>query len=136
MKGDQIELLLKRILKIPGQKILTLFDGGRFFNIDVNSDGVFGYVEGLDALFKAKLCSAFLGSASLIIRQFLPITIERKINGRNIQMPLKNVYAAVIKDGTWRGLSKSEVREAHCIDADTGKPITPEKDVFFCDFPK
>lgn len=127
--------LIELILKIPGAKILTLATGDQEpFVIDVSEDGVFGYDKGHKLLFKVKLASAIENGGGLIIRQFLTIKVERKMpNGKKLWIPRKNIYGISLGSGSWRPLSTSEVKLAHCIDHKTGKPIPPEPDVSFCD---
>ena len=133
----QIKGLMESILKIPGKKILTLAtEHLEPFVIDVSEDGVLGYEEGHDLLFKAKLFSAFRSVGGLTVRQFLSIKVEEEMpNGKKLWIPRKNIYGVRIAYGDWTPLSKLEIRSAYCTDYSTGKPITPGKDVSFCNFP-
>jgi len=133
-----MDKLIKAIVKIPGNKIVTLMVQGESepFVIDISADGKFGYHESHELLFRAKLASAFSSSGGMIIRQFLPLKVERKMpDGKKVWIPRKKIYGIFIAKGKWYPLSKEEVRKACCTDAETGKPIPPEPDVSFSDFP-
>lgn len=129
--------LIQAILQIPGNKIVTLaIEGEEPFVIDISAKGKFGYHKSHELLFKIKLMSAFRNSGGLIIRQFLSIKVERKTpSGKMIWIPKKNIYGVQIINGSWKPVPRHEVKRAHCTDADSGKPIPCEKDVFFLDFP-
>jgi hypothetical protein len=133
----QSSSLIESILKIPGKKILTLAMEGRPpFVIDVSEEGVFGYEEGHESLFRAKLFSALNSAAGLIVRQFLPIKVEREMpDGRRLWIPRKNIYGIQIASGKWTPLPKSEVESACGTDCRTENPIPLEEDVSFCELP-
>jgi len=133
-----MDKLIKSIVKIPGEKIVTLIvqEESEPFVIDVSADGKFGYHESHELLFRAKLVSAFSSSGGMIIRQFLPVKVQRKMpDGKKVWIPRKKIYGVFIGKGKWYPLSKEEVRRACCTNVETGKPIPPEPDVSFSDFP-
>lgn len=134
----RIDQLMAAIVKIPGPKMLTLMttEHQEPLVIDVSSSGVFGYRRNHCLLFRTRLAIAFANAGSLIIRQILPIKIQREMpNGGRLWIPRKQLYGVSIAGGDWMPLSREEMRWAHCIDCETGRPIAPEKDVSFGDFP-
>lgn len=134
--SEAIDRLIKAILKIPGNKILTLASRGTPFTIDLSKAGVWGYDEAHEYLFRAKLATALYEGAGLTIRQFLPVKVERTTaDGKTVWIPKKNVYGIVIHEGTWHPVSKAELRLSYGTDHLSGKPIPIEPDIYFMDFP-
>ena len=130
---SQVEALVKRIRAIPGSKILTLFspDSG-VFKVDMNERGTLGYQKEHDLLFRAKLVSALDGLGILIIRQFLPMKVQRETkSGKKIWIPRKRIYGLRIKSGKWKPLSPVVLKKAHNEDFATGRQLPPEQDVEF-----
>ncbi len=104
-----MDKLIKSIVKIPGEKIVTLIVQGESepFVIDVSADGKFGYHESHELLFRAKLVSAFSSSGGMIIRQFLPVKVQRKMpDGKKVWIPRKKIYGVFIGKGKWYPLKK------------------------------
>lgn len=133
----QIDSLIASILSIRGNKIITLaISGEEPFIIDVNAAGVFGYDESHDFLFRTKLTAALQNDGGLVVRQILPIKVEREMpNGQKVWNPRKNLYGVYFTDGQWIPLSRTELKIAYCTDTKTGKLGKPEQDVTFRDFP-
>jgi hypothetical protein len=134
----EIESLLDAILNVPGDKIITLIahDRSEPFSIDIGADGNIGYEDFHKSLFDAKLLTAFSCSGGVIIRQFLALKVERVMpNGKKMWIPRKNIYGVMIGNGGWKGLTENEVKNAHCTNAETGEPLTPEENVAFQKFP-
>nr|VFK23212.1 MAG: hypothetical protein BECKLPF1236B_GA0070989_13452 [Candidatus Kentron sp. LPFa] len=127
--------LLHEIIKIPGDKILTLASATGPFKVDVNKNGEFGYEAGIKELFLAKLVNALHNGTALIIRQFLPVKVKRKLpNGQELWIPEKNIYAVVLGNGQWRGCTAEEVESCCNTDANTGKALLPEEGVHYQEF--
>lgn len=129
--------LLQSVLKLPGNKIVTLVVQGREpFVIDIGQNGDVGYEKGHELVSMAKLVTAFRGAGALMIRQFLPLRVQRVVpNGKTLWIPRKNVYGIRILGDKWEPLSGDEVRLMHTTDADTGQALPPEDDVRYADFP-
>ena len=127
--------LLATILDIPGNKIITLYRAdGTEFKIDISAQGRFGYAPGHKALFVANLVSAIGSSSVLVIRQFLPLKVERQTpNDKTMFIPKKKLYGIVLANGAWKPISATQMREAHCTNSDTGESIEPEQDVIFAE---
>jgi len=120
------------IQSIPGQKILTLSFADEVFTIDVDKKGKFGYAKEHFLIFKVKLIRALNVGGGLIIRQFLNIKFEHKApNGKLMWIPAKKIYAIMLGNNSWQPLSEQQVREIHCTDCQTGKPIESEPGVVF-----
>lgn len=134
--GSLDELMIE-ILKIPGDKIITLANQDQHcFTVDVSQEGVFGYQPGVRELFLAKLMSAIQGSGSIIIREFLPIKVKTILpNGKKMWIPEKNLYGITLQKGAWMGLSQEELQQCYSIDASSGSPINHEEGVHYRDFP-
>ena len=134
----RIDQLMAAIANLPGPKVLSLMttEHQEPLIINVSSSGVFGFKRSHCLLFRTRLAAAFANAGSLIIRQLLPIKTQRDMpDGRQVWIPRKRIYGISIARGDWMPLSCEEMRWAHCIDCETGKPIAPEQDVSFDDFP-
>jgi hypothetical protein len=135
--ADRVDDLITSILKVPGKKIITLIgQESEPFVIDVSANGDLGYHESHGLLFKAKLGAAFRCAGGLIIRQFLPLKVQRaRSNEKKLWIPRKNIYGIQILNGKWQPLSADELRLVHTTDAVTGQPLPQEEDVRFVEFP-
>jgi hypothetical protein len=136
-KKSQVDDLVQSILGLSGPKILTLaVSGDLIYTFDVSKEGVIGYRKSHKRMFYTQLRKAMNTYGGLIIRQFLPIKVERlSPQGKKIWIPIKNVYGISLGYNSWSPLSAAEVRSACCTDAETGKPIPPEPDVRYLTFP-
>jgi hypothetical protein len=132
-----LDLLMVEILKIPGDKIITLTDQDQCsFKVDVSQEGVFGYQSGVKELFLAKLMKAFYGNGAIIIREFLPVKVERVLsNGKKMWIPEKNLYGIALQQGEWVGLSQEELQQCYATDAKSGQPLNQEDGVRYRKFP-
>lgn len=127
-----VDDLLTRLRQLPGSKIVTLVQDSDVFEIDIDAEGICGYEPGHELLFRAKLARALTGGGGLMIRQFLPVKVERRMpNGRLMWVPEKRLYGVYLGDGEVRGLSAEAVRSASCTDAQTGAPLAPEAGVSY-----
>lgn len=132
-----VDELLEVITGLRGDKIVTLAYEERKFVIDINANGKIGYDPTHEALFRAKLFNAMDSPGSLIVRQFLPIKVERTMtDGRKRWIPKKKIYGVVLVNGSWLPISKAEMRTAYCIDHKTGEYLAPEPDVIFAELEK
>lgn len=127
-----LEDLLTRIKQLPGPKIVTLALDTGDFEIDIDPQGVCGYDPGHELLFRAKLTRALLEGGGLMIRQFLPVKVQRRMpNGKLLWVPEKKLYGLSLGEGQARGLPADAVRSASCTDAQTGAPLAPEAGVSY-----
>lgn len=127
-----IDDLLTRITALPGSKIVSLALDTGVFEIDVSAEGVYGYDRGHELLFRAKLVRALNEGGGLMIRQFLPVKVQRRMpNGRLMWVPEKKLYGLYLGEGHAHGLSADAVRSASCTDAQTGAPLAPEDGVSY-----
>ncbi len=121
------EAILQRIRSLPGPKILTLVTEASEFTIDIDAEGVCGYGPGHESLFRAKLARALQEGGGLMIRQFLPMKVQRRMpNGKLLWIPEKKLYGLFLGQGALRPFSAAEVRHASCTDAATGAALAPE----------
>lgn len=131
-----IEILLDHILKIPGDKIITLVVENQSFTIDIQANGQIGYHVGHKQLFAAKLHRALVEGGGMTIRQFLSIRVSRKFkNGKKEWLPEKNLYGVVFQNGEWVGLGAGAMQQAHETDASTGESLPREEGVHYQTFP-
>ena len=122
--------------KIPGKKMVTVTcdEGSNIF--DISEDGKVGYKKDHELLFLCKIARGLNEGAGLMIRQFLPLKVEiTTANGKRMYVPTKNLYGFYLNDNTWIGLPKEHVRDCCNTDANTGKPLPEEKEVFYRDPP-
>lgn len=90
----------------------------------------YGYALGHKELFLAKLLNSASETAAIILRSFT--------NAKNPRtgLPLKELRGYVVRALAGRieffKISPDEMRDAHCTDSRTGRPIAPEEDVIFC----
>ena len=127
-----IDDLLARIAQLPGSKIVTLAQETGVFEIDIDPQGVCGYEPGHELVFRAKLARALKEGGGLMIRQFLPVKVQRRMpNGRLMWVPEKKLYGLSLGEGQVRGLSADAVRQASCTDASSGAPLAPEAAVTY-----
>lgn len=133
---NEIDTLIKEILKIKGSKIATLITDYNDFVVDIDKKGNFGYQIGVKNLFEAKLLRAIHEGGGLIIREFLSIKTKRKMsNGKLMWIPEKMIYGVTLGNKMWKGLKAEMVKKCHQTDHKTGKPIPPEEGARFGDFP-
>jgi hypothetical protein len=125
------EAILQRIRSLPGPKILTLVTLASEFAVDIDADGVCGYEPGHESLFRAKLARALQEGGGLMIRQFLPVKVQRQMpNGKLLWIPEKKLYGLFLGAGEVTEMS-DEVRRASCTDAETGAALEPEPGVTY-----
>jgi hypothetical protein len=124
--------LLTKITQLPGSKIVTLaLDTGEF-EIDIDPQGVCGYDPGHEPLFRAKLARALHEGGGLMIRQFLPVKVQRRMpNGKLMWVPEKKLYGLYLGQGSIHPVSAEAVRTAACTDATSGAPLEPEEGVTY-----
>jgi hypothetical protein len=135
-QSQNIEILLDHILKIPGDKIVTLAIGNQPFAIDIQANGQIGHDVGHKQLFAAKLYRALAEGGGMTIRQFLTIKVSRKFkNGEKGWLPEKNLYGVIFQDGKWVGLEAEAMQQAHQTDASTEEPLPREEGVHYQTFP-
>ena len=132
-QDSRIDSLFSLILEIPGPKILTLaVSGAETFAIDVDGRGIFGYSPSHKMLLYRQLERALHGAGALIIRQFLYLSVKRKLqNGKEMLLPEKNLYGISLSRGFWCGMSAENLQECFEIDAQTGKPLPREEGVHY-----
>jgi hypothetical protein len=124
--------LLTRIKQLSGAKIVTLAHETNVFEIDIDPQGVCGYEPGHELLFRAKLARALREGGGLMIRQFLPVNVQRRMpNGKLLWVPEKKLYGLFLGQGAMRALSAEAVRAASCTDASSGAPLAPEEGVTY-----
>ncbi len=128
------EEIIAACLAIRGDKVITLYAENSLnpvFIVDISKEGRIGYASGHELVFKAKLVSALQGGGGMIVRQFLPIKVERLMpNGKKMWVPKKKVYGMVLGQNRWAWLSAEEVRRASCTDPE-GRSLEPEPDVIY-----
>jgi hypothetical protein len=128
-----IEDLLAQIKRLPGSKIVTLAQDTGVFEIDIDPQSVCGYEHGHELLFRAKLVRALHEGGGLMICQFLPVKVQRRMpNGKLMWVPEKNLYGLYLGDGAVHPLRAEAVRDASCTDATTGAALEPEEGVHYC----
>ncbi len=133
---QSIPTLLDQILKIEGDKIITLVAGSNPFTIDINANGQIGYHDSHKQLFIAKLQRALVEGGSMTIRQFLSIKVLRKLeNGQDMWLPEKNLYGVAFLKGEWIGLGAEVMQRAHETDSRTGEPLPQEEGLHYQTFP-
>jgi hypothetical protein len=127
-----LEDLLTRIKQLPGPKIVTLAHTTDTFEIDIDPQGVCGYDPSHERLFRTKLARALHEGGGLMIRQFLPLKVQRRMpNGKLMWVPEKKLYGLFLGQGVIHALSAEEVRKAACTDATSGAPLEPEEGVTY-----
>lgn len=128
--------LLQEVLALPGEKILTLATLDGSFTVDIDEKGKIGYEVGVEQLLLAKLVRAMREGGGMIVRQFLPFKLKRKMsNGKTLWVPEKNIYAAALGADQWFGCT-AEQAESFCnTNAETGEAISPEEGVHYRAFP-
>ena len=133
---NEIDTLIKEILKIKGSKIATLITDYNDFVVDIDKKGNFGYQIGVKNLFEAKLLRAIHEGRGLIIREFLSIKTKRKMTNEKIMwIPEKMIYGVVLGNKMWKGLKAEMIKKCHQTAHKTGKPLSPEEGARFGDFP-
>ena len=71
----------------------------------------------------------------LIIRQFLPMRIKRKLpDGKEKWLPEKCLYGIILINNNWSGISAKELQIACETDSNTGKQLPHEARVHYKDF--
>lgn len=130
-----IDKLLHRVLKIRGDKIITLCTESGMFTIDINQNNEFGYNPNHYPLFYAKLMTAIKNGGSMVIREFLTLSQKTNLpNGKQEWIPEKNLYGIALGKNQWVGLSAERLAEMHETDHKTGLPIPKEEGIHYQDF--
>lgn len=72
----------KKVIELPGDKIVTISTGEHILPFDIDSKGKIGYQKQHEQLLLELIVSGLVNGGGLIIRQFLPIKTEvRTSNG-------------------------------------------------------
>lgn len=132
--GCEQNALIKAIQSIPGDKIVTLvLRDGRKYVFDIHKDGSVGYDRSHKDFLAWRLSYGMLVGAELIIRAFDEShkAMVKSLRGM-IEVPWKNLYGAVLRDGGWMPLLASQIRAACTRNADTGESISLEEAVSYC----
>ncbi len=150
-KQGNLGPILDFLLSIPGEKIVTIgHRDHRTFEVDVHSDGSFGYDDFpggrnvVKRLFDAHLGAALEGGGALVIRQFLDIKVKAKVNwlggeadpseeGKVVEVPMKAISMFRLFEGQALGVSSEQAKEASEVDAATGRRLPPEFGVVYVD---
>jgi len=133
---QSIQTLLDCILQIPGGKIITLVTGNHPFTIDIQANGQIGYHVGHRPLFIVKLHRALVEGGGMTIRQFLSMSVSRKLkNGEKRWLPEKNLYGVVFQNSGWIGLEAEAMQQTHEIDSSTGASLPREEGIHYQTFP-
>ena len=134
---DKIKDLIEEILKISGPKIVTLtLNNDDIFELDISENNEFGYAPEHKLFFKAKIANALKSGGALIIRQFLSIRTKRKVtNGKEMWIPEKNLYGAILGNNNWLGIDSESLKKAYETDATTGQLIPHEVSTHYKSFP-
>jgi len=129
---DPVQDLLNHILKIRGDKIVTLATNTVFsFNID--REGHFSPDPLQEHFFREKLIQAFQQGGGMIIREFLPLKMKRQLQpGKTGWVPEQNLYGVFIGDSTWIGLDAATVQK---MQEDKNDPHLKEDWVHYQPFP-
>ena len=131
-----VKRFLALILKIPGDKIVTLaMQSSSVFKIDIKNEKI-GYEPDHELLFQLKLARAFVEGGGITIREFLPLKIRHKTpDGKELWIPQKNLYGATLGENRWEGLDAETLRQCYATDHRTGMPMPSEEGVFYKNFP-
>ena len=98
------------------------------FELDISENSEFGYAPEHKLLFKAKLTNAIQNGGGIIIRQFLSVRSKRKMpNGKEMWIPEKNLYGAILGNNDWIGMDIRSLKRAYETDATTGLSSTPHE---------
>ena len=129
--------LIEEILKIQGKKIVILIvDDADIFKLDISKDNEFGYAPEHKILFKEKLNKALQKGGGLIICQFLSIRTQRMTeNGKEMWVPEKNLYGAILGNNDWIGMDIQSLKKAFETDATTELPLAREENTHYRNFP-
>jgi hypothetical protein len=128
--------LMKAIRTIPGEKIVTLAVQLGEQTFDIQEDGTVGYDPSHEKLMKKMIEDGLSHGGGLLVRQFLPLKIERLMpNGTKQWVPKKNVYGVFLAEGSWAPLSADEVKAACTTNAQSGAPLSQESDIYYRQFP-
>ena len=128
--------LLRSLRAIPGEKIVTLAVQSGEQAFDIQEDGTIGYAPSHERLLKTMIEEGLSFGGGMLVRQFLPLKIERLMpNGTKQWIPKKNVYGVFFAKGSWEALSAEEVRAACTIDVQSGAPLSQESDIYYRQFP-
>jgi hypothetical protein len=136
---DYIETIIKRS---DGLGIVTFASNHftRTFDYDPKTR-IWGYDERWRALLLAKLVNALSEPGSgvgIMLRTFTKKTEKvRCPNGKNLTVPVKELRGYSLKANSkrieFRQCTQSELFDSCNTDADTGKPMTPELAVVYCE---
>ena len=110
---DKFEELKNIILGLPGHKYIVLstldatWTSLELIGTQINKQGKFSGVEISEQEFWKRLQCTFLYGGYLIIRQFLPVTLDNR--------QLQNVYAVYFENNDWYPVSKAKVEADYSV---------------------
>ncbi|MBE2997701.1 hypothetical protein IDM40_03115 [Nocardiopsis sp. HNM0947] len=127
-------LLSALFTDLPHQNhILTLHTGmARSTAIDRRADGF--EVEHPEVV--ERLCTALARGdlASVVLRSFTDQVSHTRPDG--VEIPMKLVRGWVASDRTLYPLDEAAMFDAHCMDAASGEPLSPEEGVIYTGAPE
>ena len=107
------------------------------FDIDIldNNEFFIGYTPNHIEVFLTKLDEIVKNKGMLNVREFTKLKYTKTINGKDIQIPLKNVYGVICGMNKYMGLPHETLKESYSIDAHTGEKLEHERDITYIDMP-
>lgn len=118
---------------IRGAKTLTLLKpNAEPLVVDIDERGNVGYDPSHKLVVVARIADAVEREGTLIVRQFLKLRVERKVESGNKRfIPQKNLYGFELGKGKVVPLTKQELRESYSLSAPVG-PDLSFKEAPFC----
>ena len=133
--NDQVHEIMDLVLTIPGNKIVTIAGDGFDQSFDIDASGAIGYELSHASQLASQILRCFDESGVIVVCQFTDERDSEEINGKIVQVPIKNLYGIMVDGGKWHRIPSDALRLSYLTDAKTGKPLKPEKTVRYCDLP-
>lgn len=131
--SEQAQDIVNKLRTIPGSKIITITTDYATEKFDINAEGVVGYAPTHLGMLCEMIDDALETTGSMIIRQFIPNSEEKKIiNGKEMMIPHKALYGLMMKESEIYALPAEEV-EYCCTHDMNDQPLPAEEMVIFRD---
>lgn len=131
--SEKAKDIVNKLIMIPGSKIITITTDSCSEKFDINEKGKVGYAPSHLGMFYELIDEALETTGSMIIRQFIPNSEEKKvINGKEMMIPHKALYGLMMSEGNVYAIPAEEV-EYCCTHDQNDQPLPAEEMVIFRD---
>ena len=133
----KVDDFVDHIKMIPGDKTVTLVGKTLCEAFDIDASGVVGYNITHVAKFKSCVHDVLTHGGAVTIRQFTDDKVEVNVDGKQIQVPHKNVYGLSVRaNAKLIPLTKFQLMHFYGHSHADGSTLELEPDVDYMDVPQ